>query len=61
MERVERRKAVTTRDIERNIGDIMEAIDFLLSITSADISEIRLMMDMLLEVYLGKLILGFSP
>jgi hypothetical protein len=29
--------------------------------TSADISEIRLMMDVLLEVYLGKLILVFSP
>jgi hypothetical protein len=38
----------------------MEAIDSLLSITSADISEIRLMMDVLLEVYLGKLILVFS-
>ncbi len=30
-----------------------------LFITSADISEIRLMMDVLLEVYLGKLILVF--
>jgi hypothetical protein len=33
----------------------METIDSLLSITSADISEIRLMMDVLLEVYLGNL------
>jgi len=38
----------------------MEAVDCLLSITSADISEIRLMMDVLLEVYLGKLILVSS-
>jgi hypothetical protein len=38
----------------------VEAIDSLLSITSADISEIRLMMGVPLEVYLGKLILGFS-
>jgi hypothetical protein len=38
----------------------MEAIDSLLSITSADKSEIRLMMNVLLEVYLGKLILVFS-
>jgi hypothetical protein len=30
----------------------MEAIDSLLSITSADISEIRLRMEVLLEVYL---------
>jgi hypothetical protein len=37
--------------------DTMEAIDSLLSITSFDISEIGLMMDVLLEVYLGKLIL----
>jgi hypothetical protein len=33
-----------------NIDDTTEAIDSLLSITSADISEIRLMMDVLLEV-----------
>jgi hypothetical protein len=38
----------------------LEAIDSLLSITGADISEIRLMMDVLLEAYLGKLILVFS-
>jgi len=40
--------------------DTMEPIDSLVSITSADISEIRFMMDVLLEVYLGKLILLFS-
>jgi hypothetical protein len=57
MERVERRPVVTGRDIRRNIDDTMEALDSLLSITSADISEIRLMMDVLLEVYLGKRIL----
>jgi len=39
----------------------MEAIYSLLSITSADISNIRLMMDVLLDVFLGKLILVFSP
>jgi hypothetical protein len=60
MESVQRRTVVTGRDIQRNIDDTMEAIDSLLSITSADISEIRLMMDVLLEVYLGKLILVFS-
>jgi len=38
----------------------MEAIDLVLSITSADISEIRLMMNVLLDVFLGKLILLFS-
>jgi hypothetical protein len=35
----------------------MEAIGSLLSITSTDVSEIRLMMDVLLEVWIGKLIL----
>jgi hypothetical protein len=45
---------------QKNIDDTMEAIDSLLSIRSADISEIRLMMDVLLEVLLGKLILVFS-
>jgi hypothetical protein len=52
MERVQRRILVTVKDIHRNIDDTMEAIDSLLSITSADILEIRLMMDVLLEVYL---------
>jgi len=60
MERVRRRTVVTGRDIQRNIDDTMEAIDSLLSITSAEISQVRLMMDVLLEVYLGKLILVFS-
>jgi hypothetical protein len=35
----------------------MEAIDSLLSIISADISEIKLMMDALLKVWIGKLVL----
>jgi hypothetical protein len=60
MENVQKRKVVTGKDIQRNIDDTMETIDSLLSITSADISEIRLMMDVLLKVYLGKLILVFS-
>jgi hypothetical protein len=49
-----------TKLLLRNIDDTMEAIDSLLSITSADISEIRLVMDILLEAYLGKLIFVFS-
>jgi hypothetical protein len=49
-----------TKLLQWNIDDTMEAIDSLLSITSANISEIRLMMDVLLEVYFGKLILVFS-
>ncbi len=38
----------------------MEAVEILLSIAGADISEIRLVMDVLLEVNLGKLILVSS-
>jgi hypothetical protein len=43
--------------LQRNIDDATEAIDSLLSITSADTSDIRLMMDALLEVWIGKLAL----
>jgi hypothetical protein len=57
MESIQRRRAVTARDIQRNIDDTMEAFDSLISIMSVDISEIRLMMDALLEVWIGKLIL----
>jgi hypothetical protein len=60
MDKVQRRVKVTEKDTEKNIDDLVEAIDSLLSITSTDISEIRLMMDALLEVWIGKLIL-FSP
>jgi hypothetical protein len=60
MEKVQRRTPVTAKDIHRNINDTKEAIESLLSIKSADISEIRLMIDVLLEVYYGKLILVFS-
>jgi hypothetical protein len=50
-----------TRLLQRNTDDTMEAIDSLLSITSADISEIRFMMDVLLEVRIGKVIWVFFP
>jgi len=49
-----------TKLLLRNIDDTMKAINSLLSITSADVSEIRLVMDILLEVYLGKLVFVFS-
>jgi hypothetical protein len=46
-----------TKLLRWNIDDTMEAIDSLLSISSVDISKIRLMMDALLEVWIEKLIL----
>jgi hypothetical protein len=42
------------------LDDFMEALDSVLSITSADISQIRLMIDALLEVCIRKSIL-FLP
>ncbi len=57
IEKIQRRAVVAAKDIQRNIDDIMEALDSLLSITSTDVTEIRLMMDALLEVWIGKLIL----
>jgi hypothetical protein len=56
MERVQRGRVMTVRDIQRNMDDLLEALDSLLSITSTDVSEIRLMMDALLEVWIGRLI-----
>jgi hypothetical protein len=46
-----------TKLLRRDIDDTMEALDSLLSIRSADISQIRLMTDALLEVWIGKLVL----
>jgi hypothetical protein len=60
MERVQRRRVASERDNQRNIDDTREAIDSMLSIKSADVSQVRLMTDVLLEVYYGKLILGSS-
>jgi hypothetical protein len=60
MESIQRRRAVTMRAVQRNIDDTMEAIDSVLSIKSADVSEIRLMMDVPLEVYFGKLFFPFK-
>jgi hypothetical protein len=57
MEKIQRRVKVTEKDVEKNIDDLLEAIESLLSITSTDVSEIRLMMDALLKVWIGKLIL----
>ena len=51
---------MTVKDIQRNIDDTMEAFDPLLSITSVDVSEIRSLMDALLEIWVGKLVLFLS-
>jgi Tol biopolymer transport system component len=61
MEKVQKRVVKKTSDIKKNIDDLLEAIDALLDIRSADISEIRLMIDRLFVVWLGKLILLPQP
>lgn len=54
IQNVQNRPALTASDIELNIRDILKAIDSLLFIASADISNIRLMMDELLCVCEGR-------
>lgn len=51
---VQSRVITSEMDIERNIDDILKAINSLLTVTSVDISALRLMMDDLLMVWEGK-------
>jgi len=51
MNNVQNRAIVVRGDLEKNIDDILQAIDSLLVVASVDISEIRLMMDDLLKVW----------
>jgi hypothetical protein len=52
---VQSRAITSGMDIEKNIADILKAIDSLLFVTSVDISALRLMMDDLLMVWEGNL------
>ena len=54
IDNVKNRVIATHTDIEQNIHDILKAINSLLSVTSTDISDIRLMMDELLTVWENK-------
>ena len=54
MEEVQRREIIRRKDVEKNIDDMLQAINFLLSINSTDITEIRSMMDRLLKMWEGK-------
>jgi len=51
IERVQNRRIKHIHDIEENIQDILKAVDSLISITSTDISEVRLWIDGFLEVW----------
>ena len=54
IERVQHRRIKHIYDIEENIQDILKAIDPLISMTSTDISEVRLLIDAFLEVWEAK-------
>jgi hypothetical protein len=58
IENVQKRVIQKEDDIEKNIYDIIKAIDSLLDVTSIDISNIRLMMDGILKVWEGRYYLG---
>ena len=53
IENMQNRVISKEEDIEKNIHDILKAIDSILSVTSVNISDIRTMMDELLEVWEG--------
>ena len=51
---VQTRTATDEKEIKKNIHDVLKAIDSLLHAESADVSEVRLMIDALLRVWEGK-------
>jgi hypothetical protein len=51
---VQEREVASQKDIEQNIHDLLKAVDALLSITSADVSGIRLQIDALLGFWQGE-------
>lgn len=53
LEKVQARAVATREDAEKNIHDILKAIDKLLPVASADVSSVRLMLDELLKVWEG--------
>ena len=54
LEKVRDRVIVTPKDAEKNIRDILKAIDALLPVPHGDIPGIRLVLDDLLEVWQGE-------
>ncbi len=58
IENVQKRVIQKEDDIEKNIHDIIKAIESLLEITSADTSTVRLMIDELLRIWESRYNLG---
>jgi hypothetical protein len=59
IQNVQNRVILTTTDIEQNIHDILKAIDFLLTVKSADITTVRLLIDELLMTWESRHYPGF--
>ena len=53
IENVQTRTITDVNDIEMNISDLLNAVDSVLCITDSDTTDIRLMMDSLLEHWEG--------
>ncbi len=54
IQKVMNRSITSDIDVEQNIHDILKAVDSIFSLTTVDITEIRLMMDGLLKVWEGR-------
>lgn len=52
--KVKSRNSGSKHDCEANIGDILEAIEELMNVTSCDTVPVHLMMDILLRIYEGE-------
>jgi hypothetical protein len=53
-EYVQKRTVACARDMEKNIDDILKAIDALISLSNIDVSAIRLQLDTLLRIWEGR-------
>jgi len=59
MERVKDREESNTKAaFDDNIQDILKAVEAIMKVTSCDTTQIRLVMDMLLQIYQGKYFFG---
>jgi hypothetical protein len=54
VEYIQKRTVTSARDIEKNISDILKAIDALISLNGIDVSAIRLQLDTLLRIWEGR-------
>jgi hypothetical protein len=54
VEYIQKRTVTCVRDMEKNIDDILKAIDALISLNNIDVSAIRLRLDILLRIWEGR-------